>query len=334
MILCELAITTCCITVALNVMLRCRKLPFSIRYLSVMFLIVFLTMTGINIIFSVIRLIPGPNYCYYKLIFDSRSFFVSMFLLVLWCSMCVLTVERFIAIVFPYHYIQNVTKSTLYVTISLTWVFNIIVPSVIVFVSWLKVCGQYDYISRCDIFAVFKPFRIFTTFILCISYATTIVIYSKILFSIRKQARQILALNVKNTLPAEKYEQNASTQTPLPSISMILIIILSFIVLQSPYLFTFIIFEIRQDLKQQKWRVIFQIICYICHELDTFVPVYLYIWRFPECRLHFYHMFSKINNRYRQKAEALRMESKKISNDQELIQSDPISCPQNQKGNN
>ena len=26
--------------------------------------------------------------------------------------------------------------------------------------------------------------------------------------------------------------------------------------------------------------------------------------------------------------------SKKISNDQELIQSDPTSCPQNQKGNN
>ena len=28
------------------------------------------------------------------------------------------------------------------------------------------------------------------------------------------------------------------------------------------------------------------------------------------------------------------MKSKKISNDQELIQSDLISCPQNQKGNN
>ena len=28
------------------------------------------------------------------------------------------------------------------------------------------------------------------------------------------------------------------------------------------------------------------------------------------------------------------LESKKISNDQELIQLDPISCPQNQKGNN
>ena len=30
----------------------------------------------------------------------------------------------------------------------------------------------------------------------------------------------------------------------------------------------------------------------------------------------------------------LSQQSKKISNDQELIQSDPISCPQNQKGNN
>ena len=30
----------------------------------------------------------------------------------------------------------------------------------------------------------------------------------------------------------------------------------------------------------------------------------------------------------------LFFQSKKISNNQELIQSDPISCPQNQKGNN
>ena len=29
-----------------------------------------------------------------------------------------------------------------------------------------------------------------------------------------------------------------------------------------------------------------------------------------------------------------KLQSKKISNDQELTQSDPISCPQNQKGNN
>ena len=40
----------------------------------------------------------------------------------------------------------------------------------------------------------------------------------------------------------------------------------------------------------------------------------------------------------RGRAEIIRKlayrKSKKISNDQELIQSDPVSCPQNQKGNN
>ena len=37
--------------------------------------------------------------------------------------------------------------------------------------------------------------------------------------------------------------------------------------------------------------------------------------------------------RFQGKATTI-VKSKKISNDQELIQSDPISCPQNQKGNN
>ena len=34
------------------------------------------------------------------------------------------------------------------------------------------------------------------------------------------------------------------------------------------------------------------------------------------------------------KTEMLHLLIKKISNDQELIQSDPTPCPQNQKGNN
>ena len=43
---------------------------------------------------------------------------------------------------------------------------------------------------------------------------------------------------------------------------------------------------------------------------------------------HFFNIF------FSKSIEYATMSSKKISNDQELIQSDPISCPQNQKGNN
>ena len=47
---------------------------------------------------------------------------------------------------------------------------------------------------------------------------------------------------------------------------------------------------------------------------------------------YMYHYIYYILNKDIQ--EFLVKISKKISNDQELIQSDPTSCPQNQKGNN
>ena len=49
----------------------------------------------------------------------------------------------------------------------------------------------------------------------------------------------------------------------------------------------------------------------------------MFLWN-PSIRLQIYTTVGLYKN----------TQSKKISNDQELIQSDPISCPQNQKGNN
>ena len=320
LVICGLLISTCCNAVALRIMLRCRKLPLSIRYLSVNFLVSFLVV-GVSIfIHNVAMLVFGQNSHYYQLIFVARMFFFSVFLSVLWWSMCAVIVERFIAIVFPYHYVTLVKKTTLYITISITWIFNIIVSFAIVIVSWLKLCAQYDFISSCEDYAIVSPFQSFVSCILCISFAVTIVIYSKILLSIRHHKRQVLALNVKTT--AENDKQNASTSTPRASTSTprastknprastktILIIIFSFIVLQSSYLFATIFFQLRHDLRQVKWRTITHIIFYICYELNTFVTLFLYIWRFPECRINFYYMFAKTNNKYREKAESLRME--------------------------
>ena len=46
------------------------------------------------------------------------------------------------------------------------------------------------------------------------------------------------------------------------------------------------------------------------------------------------HFFLKPHRLHRSlvTSAVFKIESKKISNDQELIQSDPTSCPQNQKG--
>ena len=51
-------------------------------------------------------------------------------------------------------------------------------------------------------------------------------------------------------------------------------------------------------------------------------------------RISFNPKFNISNNTLLNLTSLLDLKGKKISNDQELIQSDPISCPQNQKGNN
>ena len=45
-------------------------------------------------------------------------------------------------------------------------------------------------------------------------------------------------------------------------------------------------------------------------------------------------LYSTVNKSSMSMSSRRTLESKKISNDQELMQSDPTSCPQNQKGNN
>ena len=54
----------------------------------------------------------------------------------------------------------------------------------------------------------------------------------------------------------------------------------------------------------------------------------------PDQNILFLNERIRFNLHCRLNELGIKLQSKKISNDQELIQSDPISCPQNQKGNN
>ena len=53
---------------------------------------------------------------------------------------------------------------------------------------------------------------------------------------------------------------------------------------------------------------------------------------FSHCKSMGIFQTLKDSSRRSQWSDLAKIQSKKISNDQELIQSDPISCPQNQKG--
>ena len=303
-LICEFLLSTCCCLIATRIMTRCRKLSLSIRVLSVNFLVAFIMIGASNFLSSVILKTIDQDSEYYLVGFVVRMVLFSVFMSVLWCSMCVVVIERFIAIEFPYHYVKLNTKTMLYSVIVFIWTFNTIVPCVLVVRNWLQFCGANKFLHECNGFALLRPFRIFVASLSCICFAATVMVYSKISHSIMRQTREERALQDRNTV--EQITQNPTTL--FTSTKTILIIILSFIVLQFQYLIFNILTELKPEFRELEWRIRINFISSLCHEINVYITLFLYIWKFSECRMNFYYMFSKLNNKYKPKAESLRME--------------------------
>ena len=159
-LICEFLLSTCCCLIATRIMTRCRKLSLSIRFLSVNFLVAFIMIGASNFLSSVILKTIDQDSEYYLVGFVVRMVLFSVFMSVLWCSMCVVVIERFIAIEFPYHYVKLNTKTTLYSVIVFIWTFNTIVPCVLVVRNWLQFCGANKFLHECNGFALLRPFRV------------------------------------------------------------------------------------------------------------------------------------------------------------------------------
>ena len=297
----ELIISSCCNVVALGVMKKCRKIPTSIRYLSINFLAAMLLASCNTLIHSTARFTIGPSGDY-RIVIDSRTFFTSMFISLTWCSLCFLTLERFVALMFPLNFAKYVSKATISFTIASVWVFNILSPTLIFILNWLNICGEYDYVNSCDRFALFHSNRMFMLSQLCLYGCVTVAVYTKISLIIRRHNREIDALTINN--------QNASTNNSaisrtLQSTKVIVAIILSFIILQSPVLLTVLIFELRPDLQQPQVRSLLFSTIFVFGEINTYFTLYFYVWKFQECRMNFYRMLAKLSDRYRVEAETL-----------------------------
>ena len=300
----EMIVSICCNAVAIRVMMQCRKLPISIRYLSVNLLAAMLIGSCSNVIHSVWGFIIGPHGDN-GLQFESRSFFNSVFVSLTWCCLCFVILERFFALTFPLRYAHYATKASLYIAIALIWLVNILVPTLIFIFNWLSTCGQYDFVTSCDRFAMHHPSRIFMISVLFLYCGITVVVYTKISRILHRQNTVIQAITVTTQ---DAPNQTSSLSRSLPSTKVILVIVLSFIMLQSPLVLTIFLFELRPDLQEQQLRSFLFGVIFLFSEINTYVVLYFYIWRFRECRMNFYRMLSIISDRYKDKAGALHIE--------------------------
>ena len=288
---------TCCLT-ALQIVTKCQRLPVPIKYLSKNFIVCFMMIDFTIWIHSVALLCWGD--VYYHLIFDSRILFCTLSIAVLWGSLVAVTYERLLALVKPFKYVKYTTKNKLMFLISLVWIVNVLVPTSLFVVNAIRFC-KFDNMYSCDVYSLYAPIKIALVCLMVIYILSVIAAYTKILSIIYKHQK-----NIKEALANKNFI--ATFGSNLKSTKTVAAIIFAFFILQAPVFFHAIIFEIRPELKQQNWRIILQAMDYVGYQLNLYATLYLYIWKFKECKMNFYLLFSKCSKRFKQTANDMRIE--------------------------
>ena len=289
-----------CNSFASSIINRCRKLSFQIRFVSKNLLASFITFEISLFLHNLAMVLVGD--VYYKQIFDSRTLFTCVSVTILWGSLCAVTVERLIALTIPLHYTRYVTKTVLSISIASLWTVNVLVPLIFFIFLGIKACG-YDYTS-CDLYAFYAPLGLVIICFLLLYSLIVIISYLKISFIIFQHNKIGRTLNANTKYLAYISQKQKVTD----STKIVATIILVFLFFQSPMYFHSILLNFNPEFMQQKWRHLLQIFDYVGIELNTYASMYLYIWKFKECKMHFYFMLSKFNKKYKATADDLHIQ--------------------------
>ena len=299
-----IVLSTCsilCNIIALNIIHRCRKLSYQIRCVTYNLLASYILFESMILLHSVAMLLVGTMYG--TLIFESRIFFGCALVATLWGSLCTVTIERLVALTVPLHYNRYVTKTTLSISIASLWTVTVITPLLAFIIAGINVCGQYNFIS-CDMYALFKPARIVLISFLILFALIISASYLKIIFityKLKKLGKALIANSKYLSELSQKQKCTNSTKT-------VAVIILVFIVFQSPIFFHIILMDFKPELWTHRWRMIFQTIDYVGVQLNTYANLYLYICKFKECKLHLFFILAKWNGMFKAKADSLHIE--------------------------
>ena len=287
---------------ALRILAMCKKTPLQIRYLSVNLLVCFMIFETSVSLHTLAMLMFGDMH--YMFIFNSRIFCSTVFVTTIWSSLCAISVDRVLALTMPFNHAKYATKLVLKIVVIILWILNIVVPTTTILITIAIVCGQHSYITTCDTFAIFRPTGLGLTGLLS-CYAVLIVMSCikilRIAFYHKRCAEQFTVNQtyLSDLIKSQKYSKSTRT---------VLTVIIAFIVFQSPVFLHLTVLEYMPQLQTQYWRLIFQALDYIGHQMNIYASLYIYIWKFKECRMHFYFILSRLNRKYFEAANALRIE--------------------------
>ena len=295
---------------ALRILALCNRTPLQIRYLSANFLmsfIIFETSFALHTLAIISLQVGGLHEDMHRmLLFDLRVLFSLVFIGTTWGSLCVISFDRVLALTFPFSHRKYAKKSVLKIVIISLWLFNVLVPTTTLIVTIVTVCNRGSFIHTCEksIYVILRPTKLVLSSFL--SFYAVVIVISCIL---------ILRVVFQRARRSEKFTENKTyladlnkIQKTSKSTKTILKIIFAFVCFQAPTLFHSTVFEYMPQLQTYAWRVILLGLDYVGHQMNIYASLYIYIWKFKECRMHFYLILSRLNKKYAEAASTLKIE--------------------------
>ncbi|XP_053398051.1 uncharacterized protein LOC128556566 [Mercenaria mercenaria] len=123
----------------------------------------------------------------------------------------------------------------------------------------------------------------------------------------RRHAIQIDALKQTASSDKMRYPDSVS-ERQYAAIIVFVKIVTAILCLQTPIIVTMIISTSYPDLRDQTPMRVFRSLAYLCFLINSFVNLYMYIWKLKECEMNLYYMLAKFFKQYKSRAEVLRLE--------------------------
>jgi uncharacterized membrane protein YjgN (DUF898 family) len=122
-----------------------------------------------------------------------------------------------------------------------------------------------------------------------------------------RHARDMIASNMAYNGQTH-HNPESLTSRQFAATKVIIKIVLSFMLLHAPVVIHLIVSESNTSIRHERFRRIFHFLSYVCIQINSFISLRLYVFKFDECKLHLYLMLSCISKKYESKVEKLRVD--------------------------
>lgn len=211
--------------------------------------------------------------------------------------------ERVLTLKAKLKYQQTLKRVNIKFVIISFWTFHVMLALVLIPIRLYKICNFE--LTGCDIHEVISTTK-YTCGGIMIFYDILLICAN---ISINRVARRHVA-SIDALTPSDYIARSNEgvSRRQLATLKIVMYLAASNILLKAPIITVMTISTINPALRDISIMRLFRSLGYLCIQANSFINLYLYIWKMKECRMNLFLILSNIFKNYKEKAENLRIE--------------------------